>query len=388
MKLAGRRVLIAGSADPKGSEESLVYAHALVSELSRLFAGFGANFVIGFGGDPLMEDRTDGPSIIFDWTVAETVYGSLAKGVAQSSNTTGRLIITVSTEKTFRQIPANRLGLYTALRNAGALQVEALDPGWRSGAIRRQRQAQLADILIAISGGEGVEHLAQEFASRGKHVIPLDLKLGSSSLDGSGGGARLFGEALKAPDLFFEVLPRESGADLLDRIRSRDCTVPPNDVAAEVVQLIDKLVAPRVFYVRLLNTELPEFAAVEAFFRDIADPVASKLGLEPQQMGIGENDYAWINVAIFERLHHSEVALVDLTGVRPNCFMELGYALGNAQRVIVTAQAGTKIPFDSSCLEIHFWNPEDAIEKRLDSFEKHWTRNINIPPIVRPRGSI
>jgi hypothetical protein len=304
------------------------------------------------------------------------------------TNTSGRLITTVSTEKTFRQIPTHRLGLYTALRNAGAVQVEFLDPGWRSGAMRRQRQAQLGDILIALSGGEGVEHLAQEFAGRGKHVIPLDFKLGSSSNDGSGGGGRLFGEALKAPGLFFGVVTGQSGADLLDRTRSHDCTVAPADVADAVVGFIDKLVAPRVFYVRLLNSVFPEFVGVEKFFREVVDPVASKLGLEPQQMGLGENDYAWINLAIFERLHHSEVAVVDLTGVRPNCLMELGYALGNAQRVIVTAQAGTIIPFDSSCLEIHSWDAEDSVENRIESFEKHWTRNINAPPIVRPRGSI
>ena len=37
--------------------------------------------------------------------------------------------------------------------------------------------------------------------------------------------------------------------------------------------------------------------------------------------------YAFINVGIFENLHFSSVAVVDVTGERPNCFIELGYAL-------------------------------------------------------------
>ena len=75
---------------------------------------------------------------------------------------------------------------------------------------------------------------------------------------------------------------------------------------------------------------------MEAFFRNTVDPFVTDLGYAPCQMGVGKNDFAWMNQAIFDTLHHSAVVLVDLTGIRPNCFMELGYALGNNQRVIVT----------------------------------------------------
>jgi hypothetical protein len=41
--------------------------------------------------------------------------------------------------------------------------------------------------MIGISGGQGVEQAAIEFSTHGKPVIPLDLNMGSSSNDGSGG---------------------------------------------------------------------------------------------------------------------------------------------------------------------------------------------------------
>jgi hypothetical protein len=386
MKIEGRRILIAGSADPQSPENNLTYAHTLVSELTQALAQRGANFIVTFGSDPKLTNRVDGPSIIFDWTVGEILRKALDAGQARPSGIPGRLITAVGTQKTFEKIPQNRLETYTALRSAKSMNVVFIEPGWGSGAVRRARQAQLGDILIGISGGEGVEHLAQEFAHRGKHVIPLDLDLGASCTDGSGGAARLFGEALHAPNLFFRVASDQSGTELLDRTRTRNGVVPHNQVADAIIDLLERLVPPHVFYVRLLNKDLPDYPSVEDFFRNIIDPTVTDLGFEPLQMGIGPNEYAWMNQAIFDSLHHSEVALVDLTGVRPNCFMELGYALGNTQRVIVTARKGTEVPFDPSCLETYLWDPTETVAKSRQDFREHWTRNINMPPLVRPRG--
>ena len=45
------------------------------------------------------------------------------------------------------------------------------------------------------------------------------------------------------------------------------------------------------------------------------------------EMGTERRDHAFIDVGIFENLHFSSVVIVDVTGERPNCFIELGYAL-------------------------------------------------------------
>ena len=42
----------------------------VVSTLTKAHAVEGANFVIPIGKEPLLMDRTDGPSILLDWTVA------------------------------------------------------------------------------------------------------------------------------------------------------------------------------------------------------------------------------------------------------------------------------------------------------------------------------
>jgi hypothetical protein len=91
-----------------------------------------------------------------------------------------------------------------------------------------------------------------------------------------------------------------------------------------------------------------------------------------------------MNKAIFDSLHHSSVVIVDLTGLRPNCFMELGYALGNEQRVILAAREDTTFPFDAFALEACLWGPDESEIAQLEKLRKHWERNINMPTLVRP----
>ena len=385
MNLRGRRIHIVGSADPESDETKLSYVHLLVSELTVALASEGATFVVPFGKEPLLKERTDGPSIIFDWTVAETVHRALKDGLAQPAGPNGKLIATLATNKTDSQIPARLRPIYDDLRANAALRMEFLDPGWTAGAVRRARLAQLGDILIGVSGGQGVEQLAIEYSSKGKPVIPLDIQIGASERDGSGGASRLFDRALSQPSDFFRVAASESPSELLERTRTRNGETPAREVVAAIVNLLHTLTPPRVFYVRLLNDSVPEYASVESFFRNTVDSLVKELGYEPLQIGIGQNEFAWMNQAIFDSLHHSAVVLVDLTALRPNCFMELGYALGNKQRVIVTARNDTRISFDAFALEAFQWNESEDSAKRIDRFRTHWERNINMPTLVRPK---
>lgn len=385
MNLRGRRIHIAGSADQDADEGKLSYVHSLVSELSTALAREGASFVIPFGREPLLEGRVDGPSIIFDWTVAEAVHRALKDGRAQPSSPNGRLVSTLATSKTDTQIPPARRSIYEELRQSDAVQLEFLDSGWSAGAVRRRRSAQLGDILIGVSGGEGVEHLAVEYSALGKPVIPLDIQIGSSGSDGSGGASRLFERALTQPDNFFRLISGNSPSDLLDRTKTNNASADVGVVVAAIMRLLQELVPPRAFYVRLLNDKIPEYVSVEKFFREIVDPFVESLGYQPLQMGIGENEFAWMNEAIFDSLHHSAVAVVDLTGLRPNCFMELGYALGNKQKVIVTARDDTRFPFDAFALEAFQWKEAEEISKGIDRLRAHWDRNITMPKLVRAK---
>lgn len=364
---------------------SLGYAHEVVAVLAAKLCQHRAGFLVTLGKEPLQAGRSAGPSIIFDWTVATAVHSALETGAMPAKGTNGRLVASLVTDKFPGQVPASRQPIVADLQAKDALDLHFLAPGWYAGAVQRQRQAMLGDILIAVSGGQGTEHLADEYLDHGKPVIPLDFDLGSSMGDGSGGGYRMFGKALTEPARFFKVAADHSASTLFNQTRTNQGTRAPAEVAESVMQLLHALVPPRVFYVRLLNNSLPKFASVEDFFRKQMDPFVTSLGYEPLQMGVGPNEYAWMNESIFDSLHRSAVAVVDVTGLRINCFMELGYALGRNIRTILTARDDTKFPFDAFALEAFQWKPVEDPAAARERLRLHWERNINMPKLVKPK---
>jgi hypothetical protein len=106
MEIRGRRIHIAGSAAREAPESLLRYAHELVTQLVHALGRAGATFVVGVGKEPLLhlEDNSS-PSIIFDWTVLCTLYELLQDRQITAAGPEGKLVSTVVTHKTDRQIP-------------------------------------------------------------------------------------------------------------------------------------------------------------------------------------------------------------------------------------------------------------------------------------------
>lgn len=383
MQLSGRRIHIAGSSN-RATEPSLVfYAHDLVRELVTQAAAKGANFLSGVGYEPRMQDdEPQSPAIVFDWTTIETITDEIAMGRRGPSGAQGPMLSVVASHKTDRQIPEHRRSMWDRLVSAGAVYQEFLADGWTSGHARRQRQAEIGDVLVILGGGEGVEHLAQEYAAKGKPIIPLDLNLGASTDDGSGGAPRLHRKALAEPETFFRLQDRSGGSTMLSTIQCRDMQRPIQEVARNTLALMEAVAPPTAFYVRLLSLSAPEITHVDKYFREVVEPAVAEFGYASFVMGRDEIDYAWMNQEIFERLHHSDLVIADLTGVRPNCFFELGYALGNRQRTLVIAMQGTERHFDLQMINRLDWDPNATTGVQSSEFRDHWRRNIDRPPLV------
>jgi TIR- and PNP-associating SLOG family len=386
VQLAGRRIQIAGSANEATDEELITYGHNLVEQLVKTLATQGATFVVGVGREPLARpDDATSPALVFYWTALENLHACLIEGSTIATGPQGPIIAVVATSKTDLQIPDHRRGLWDELRTMGALMLRFVPPGWTSGANRRVEQAAVGDVLIALSGGEGVEHLALLYRLSEKPVIPIDLDLGGSSGNVLGSAVRLSARALAVPESFARFSDPAAAPLLFSNLTTRQGRRSVSEVAQAVVDLVEGLAAPTVFYVRLLDRKAESIGAVDRFFRNVVDPVVAEFGYEPLEMGQGKSRHAWMNEAIFEGLHYSPVTIVDLTDLRSNCFMELGYALGQSKRVLITAMHGTRLPFDASMLEYYAWTDDTADTTRQEELRAYWERNINRPPIVRPR---
>ena len=150
------------------------------------------------------------------------------------------------------------------------------------------------------------------------------------------------------------------------------------------LRFLRPLSGPRRSPVRLLNPSDADFDAVDTFYREVVKTfVEDELGYDLVVVdGKQSYEYARIDEEIFRKLHRSSLVIADLTGSRPNCYLELGYALGRGLQTMVTAKAETKHPFDIATLAAHHWKPVGAQNVRIDALREHWTAIEKRPPLV------
>ncbi len=351
-----RRLHIAGSANADADATLLADTHELIRAAVDGWVALGGTLVGGIGGEPL-SNRDATLSIIFDWTVAEAALAALRAGKAQPRTDSGSLLCVRTSRRAFEHIPEHRKATFDALTQLGALDLKLLPDGWRSGALIRRAQAERGDVLMTLSGGAGVEDLVNLYAGDALPVVPIDVDLGSSGSDAAqGGGTGMARRALSDPDSFLRLADGSSPVAALTQLSMDPGRPSSGELARRLLTLLQALQAPAAFCVRLLNPRHADYPDVERFFDLVAKPVLEAQGLRVLDVGADPQESAWMNDEIFTQLHNAKLAIVDLTGARPNCFIELGYALGRGHSTIITAREGETPPFDADKLPWHFWN--------------------------------
>jgi hypothetical protein len=381
----GRRVHISGSASFDTGTQLTGYAHELLSLLVRNVLRDGGGLVVGAGKEPrpaISEGMA--PSVVFDWTVLETAANCLSSGNYAWPESYGPPLIVVTSGKSEAEIPAERRSLWNSLLLSHWMRVETILAGARSGSMLRERQAQYGDILVTLGGGTGVEHLADLYMSRRRPVLPLDIPLGASRNDGTGGSERLALKSREHPEWFIKLQKPyvDSENARLASISTQGGTVDVDSISNNLTELLRFLARPYVFYTRLLNHKHEKFNRVEAFFRRVVDPVITQLGFDRIDMEVDDTEHPFINVAVFDDLHYASVVIADVTGERSNCYIELGYALGRPTRVIVTAEEGTTLPFDQNAIPCHFWDISLPSDRSQEAFKDFWRRNVDRPALI------
>jgi len=162
----------------------------------------------------------------------------------------------------------------------------------------------------------GVEHSASIYLQRRKPVVPLDLPLGASRDDGTGGAHRLSKEARSDPARFFRFAPAFSYTEgaALATTATRDGTAPHADISTGVVELISKLAQPTAFFVRLVNSSHAKFKSVESFFRDVVDPVVAEAGLTRVEIGTDTSEHLSANRLVDQLLECLSAGRSDTAG--------------------------------------------------------------------------
>ena len=376
--MRGLRVHLTGSATKSCDGALLRTAHTFVQSLVKGVVAKGAGLVVGAGSEP---QGDTGEPCIFDWTALQVIAEARDPGPEWPTLRPERFVA-VASQRGLEKVPDQRLDVWKRCRNRSDFRLEVAPPGWRMAGIIRERQLLRGDILVAFGGGAGVEHLAERYRDEGKPVVPIYAELGALNNDGNGGSRFLHERALSDPDAFFRVRDGAGrAAARLSSIRLRQ-DGDSKELAEELVQLLVDLRSPSAFYVRLLATDDQNYPEVERFFRTVVDPVAADRGFTPKEMGRGNPERAFMNVEIFEALHRAGLVVVDVTGVRPSCMMELGYALARRRRVVISAKRGTTLPFDEDKLPTFLWEDVGTPADRIRSYGDWFDRYSELPPLV------
>jgi hypothetical protein len=381
--LFGRRIHIAGSISTDlavATAIDVAAAHALVDLLVPELVRRGANFVIPVDADP---KRSDGLPVCFDWLVWKAVREALPK---RPLDTPGPLAIAVQHHKNEEQIPEEYAALWDEMRASPNVRIENASQ-WNMNAKRMETQARYGDILITLGGTEGVVYLANLYHDAGKPAVPLRLALTPDDE----GSRKLydFGMASSNSRRLFQIANGGDAHGWLNRIRF-PARQPVAERVRELIDLLEALERPVAFAVRLLADDHEDFPAVQNFFDMVVAPVMeSELGYRLIVIdGKQSYDHARIDDEIFAKLHRASVVVADITGGRPNCYLELGYALGRTLPTIVTARAGSELPFDIKTLAGLHWKDSGTAEERRSAFRDHWQAVKNRPPLVASEGLI
>ena len=375
--LFGRRIHIAGSisvdqdvASATDVDKARELVRAVVKELVRR----GATFVVPV--DAEKPRPCDGRPVTFDWLIWQTVSAHVA---LRPNNAPLPLLIAVQHHKSEDQVPEEFAALWDSLRTSDLVQIENA-AHWNMASKRMEVQAHWGDILLALGGSEGVLFLANLYHDAGKPVVPLNARLCAPET----GARRLFDFGLSSAQAgrLFRSTSLSAHA-WINRINfpSRQSL---DDRVVEIIRLLEDLERPRAFIVRLLDRSHPDFPDVEGFFETVATPVIEgELGYEIIIVdGRQAFDHAWMEQEIFAKLHRSQVVFADITGMRPNCFLELGYAFGRGIPTMVMGKDGITHPFDITTLSGLHWQTSGPVAERRKAFLAHWNAIRNRPPLV------
>lgn len=377
--MAGLRVHLTGSAAADCASGLLAAAHSFVRHLCERLIADDKGLLVGAGGDP---HGDAGLPCLFDWTALEAVAVAPTSDSGWPAMRSGRYCA-VASQSGIERVPEERQAIWHSCKERVDFKLDLTPPGWRMAGLIRDRQLLHGDVLVCLGGGAGAELLAQQYRKDGKPVIPIHAEIGAFNEDGNGGSRYLHEKALSEVDTFFRL--RDDAGDAVSRLSALRLTADADSeaLAMDTAELIADLRPRPAFYVRLLAADHPNFDAVEGFFREVVDPVIEGKGFRPNEIGMHRPEDAFMNVEIFKSLHYAALVVVDLTGVRPNCTMELGYALGRRRRCLLSAIKGTDLPFDPDKLPIYLWDPGAERDVKVETYGEWFDRYSEPPPLVK-----
>ena len=116
---------------------------------------------------------------------------------------------------------------------------------------------------------------------------------------------------------------------------------------------------------------------LDSAYEGVVKPIVKKHKYIP--LRIDEiQDSGKITDQILEEISMSEIVLADLSGERPNCYYEAGFAHAIGKEIIFTIKRGTPIHFDLSTYRFIEWETEQELRQKLKARFQHVTESTTV----------
>lgn len=129
-----------------------------------------------------------------------------------------------------------------------------------------------------------------------------------------------------------------------------------------ITSLLEKAFASsnnQIFVIMNFNDKL-----LDSAYTGVIKPVAKQFGLK--SIMVKEiQDSRKIDDQIMEHIAQSKFVLSDLTGERPNCYYETGFAHALGKELILTIKKGSNIHFDLAGYRFIIWETEQELREQL-----------------------
>lgn len=129
-----------------------------------------------------------------------------------------------------------------------------------------------------------------------------------------------------------------------------------------VKSLLEQVVAPlkkQIFVVMKLADE-----QLDSAYTGVIKPLGESFGYNVLRVDEIQNGGS-INQQILEELSSSAIVLADLSGERPNCYYEAGFAHAIGKEIIFSIKDGTTIHFDLASNRFITWRTEAEYRRKL-----------------------
>ena len=224
-----RAVQIAGSYSESANKQIVEFSHSLVKLICKSLFIKGATIICLVG----KEDFN------FDWDILESAYEH-AKYMSFSDGTKNMVKVVNSDKNLKSHIPTNRKDLWENLIEKEIVYLKHIG-NINSGEFKRGEQEKFSDALLILGGGEGVESSARLHVSHEKPVLALDIPLGSSCTDGSGGALSIYKESIANPMKYFY---RYDVVAKLINLRYEKWKNDPESYANKILEFLEMIVGP------------------------------------------------------------------------------------------------------------------------------------------------